>query len=162
MNNQNMDQQQTPQQAAPQQMPQQQYVQAVQKKAFAINNDMMGIISCTSGMISFGLGILSAIMSNSVYGIATASYVGSKYFTGVYGFSPVVGFILNIFALVLGIFAVLLALKAGNDRIRSGMPRGTIATLGLVFGIAGAFICFIALFFTSCSMCSNCSMIPKN
>ncbi|MBQ1659090.1 MAG: hypothetical protein II059_04520, partial [Clostridia bacterium] len=69
MNNQNMDQQQV----TPQQMPQQQYVQAVQKKAFAINNDMMGIISCTSGMISFGLGILSAIMSNSVYGIATAS-----------------------------------------------------------------------------------------
>lgn len=143
------------------QVPQQQYAQPVQNKAPVLNNDMLGIISCTSGMISFGLGILSAIMSNSVYGAATVGYVGSSYFTGVYGFSPVVGFIMNIFALLLGVLAVLLALKVGNDRIRAGMPRGTIATLGLVFGIAGAFICFIALFFTSCNMCTNCSMIPK-
>ena len=150
MNNQNFEQ-----------APQTQVPQNTQPKAPLFNNDMLGIISCTSGVISLGLGILSAVISNSVYGIATVGYVGSSYFKGVYGFSPVVGFIFNILALLLGALAVFLALKVGNERIRAGMPRGTIASLGLIFGIAGAFICFIALFFTSCNMCSNCSMIPK-
>lgn len=121
-----------------------------------MNEDLLGIISCVSGVTSFGLGILSAILSNSVYGLTTVNLSsGSKI---VPGFSPVVGFIMNIVALLLGALAVLIALKLGENNLRQGKPRGTIATLGLVFGIAGALICVVALFFTSCSMCSNCSM----
>ena len=106
-----------------------------------------------------GLGLVSTIMANSVYGMTTVGITSSS--TVVAGPSPILGFIINLFALLLGIVAVLLGLKVGNDRIRSGAPRGTIATLGLVFGIAGALVCIAALVFTSCSMCSNCSMIPK-
>ena len=150
MNNQN------PYGQQPQQMQQPQMQMPKAPKAPLFNNDLLGIISCAAGVASLGLGLLSAILCNSVYGMTTINLAsGSKVVPGP---SPIFGFIMNIVALLLGAVAVLLALKVGNDRIRSGAPRGTIATLGLVFGLAGACICIVALFFTSCSMCSNCSM----
>lgn len=126
-----------------------------QKPPF-FNNDNLGIISCCCGLLSFGLSIITPVMADSYYGAQTLSSSASAK-----GFSPIAAFLLNIFALMLGVLGFILAVKVGNDRIRSGAPRGTIATLGLVFGITGFFLCAVALFFTGCNMIVNCDWVSK-
>ena len=123
------------------------------------NNETLGIISCASGIGSIGLGILSAIMSNNVYGALGAvpsTYLSQAKITA--GPSPVCAMIISILALVLGIAAVGLGLVAGNANLRTGAPRGKWATLGMIFGCAGAVICLVAVIFTGCASCSYCSI----
>lgn len=123
------------------------------------SNEILGIISCISGIASIGLGILSAVMSNNIYGIFGAMPSSTLVAANITaGPSPVFALIVSIVALLLGIAGAVLGLAAGNANLRTGAPRGKWATLGLIFGCAGALICIVAVFFTSCASCSFCSL----
>ena len=126
------------------------------EKPPVMNNERLGIFSCCCGLVSFGLGIITPVMANSVYGSQTISSTATSK-----GFSPIAAFIINILAILLGALGFILAIKAGNDRIRTGAPRGTVATLGLIFGISGFCLCATAIFFTGCNMIVNCDWVSK-
>jgi len=165
MDNQNFNQDQMPTQ---QQMPYQPYQPQMpqQPKKPLFDNDMLGIISCIGGVSGLGLGLLSAILSDNTYGMLSsatnnATVKSAEALAGVNiqgGISPVFSLILCIVALILCIGSVLLAIKVNADNARAGKPKGTIPTLGLIFGCAGFIVCVVALFITSCSTCSYCSI----
>ncbi len=143
MNNQNPYQQQ-PQQPYQQQPYQQPYQPAPQApmptapkapkgpKAPFFNNDMLGIIGCTVSITGFGMLLLSLLVG------------------GVYGL------ILNILAFVLSGGGCFLSFMIGNQRIKTGAPRGTVATLGMIFGAATFLLCIFAIFTTGCRACASC------
>ncbi len=150
-------QQQMPQQQMPQQMPPQ--MPQGPKMPFSFNSDMLGAISCVCGVTGLSLGILSAAISDNTYGALGAAGSQNLSLANIKaGMSPVLPLILSIVAILISAVAVLLALKVGNDNLLAGKSRGTIPTLGLVFGCAGCIICIIALFVTGCSACSYCSI----
>ena len=171
MDNQHFNQNQMPQQPQQSQMPQipqmpQMPQMPQQPKKPLFDNDMLGVISCVGGLTGFGLGLLSAILSDNFYGIlntaANNSTVKSaEALAGINiqgGISPVFSLILCIIALILCVGSLLLALKVNSDNARAGKPKGVIPTLGLIFGCAGFIVCVVAMFITSCSTCSYCSI----
>ena len=103
-------------------------------KAPLFNNDMLGILACTASIIGFTL-VLVSLMAGRL---------------------PVYGLILNILALILSAGGCFLSFMLGNQRIKSGAPRGTVATLGIIFGLAGFIIALFAIFLTGCSACDTC------
>ena len=142
MNNQNYNPQQQPQQ--PQQpMYQQPMQQPVQQpmqpqppkapKAPLFNNDLLGLIGCTASVVGFGL----VLASVSIY-------------------PPAYGLIINILAFLFSAGGCVLSFLVGNSRIKSGAPRGTVATLGLIFGAAAFLLCLFMIFSTGCYTCTAC------
>lgn len=149
----------------------QQPQQPQQPKAPLFNNDMLGIISAASGVAGVALGIMSVVMSDSTYALInpvvdTSSYKSAQQLASLAGVnvnlkggvSPVWALIFSILALLLSGLAVFLGITVNAERLRSGAPRGTIPTLGMVFGCAGVLVCLIAIFVTGCSTCSYCSI----
>ncbi|MBQ9461436.1 MAG: hypothetical protein IJU51_05905 [Clostridia bacterium] len=133
MNNQNYNQQpQQPQQPVYQQpMPP---MQPQAPKAPLFNNDLLGIIGCTASIVGFGLVIVSLCAYAAVYGL-----------------------ILNILAILFSAGGCVLSFIVGNSRIKSGAPRGTVATLGIIFGAAAFLLAIFAIFTTGCRACDTCS-----
>ena len=123
MNNQNYNQQpQQPQQPVYQQPVYQQPMQPQAPKAPKaplFNNDLLGLIGCTASIVGFGLVIVSLCAARL----------------------PVYGLILNILAFLFSAGGCVLSYIVGNSRIKSGAPRGTVATLGLIFGAAAFLLC---------------------
>ncbi len=105
-------------------------------KAPLFNNDMLSILACTASVVGFGMSLL---------------VVGA---TGM----PVYSLILTIVAFLLSAGGCFLSFILGNKRIRSGAPRGTVATLGIIFGLAGFILCIFAIFVTGCATCNYCKL----
>ncbi len=103
-------------------------------KAPFFNNDTLGIIGCALSILGFGMSLF---------------VVGA---TGM----PVYALILNIFAIVFSGGGCFISFLVGNQRIKSGAPRGTVATLGLIFGLVGFILCVLAIFVTGCATCNYC------
>ena len=102
-------------------------------KSPLFNNDLLGMIGCAASMLGFGL----AIACVQIY-------------------PPAYGLILNIFAFIFSAGGCFLSFMIGNARIKSGAPRGTVATLGLIFGAAAFILCLFAIFSTGCYTCAAC------
>ena len=102
-------------------------------KAPFFNNDMLAILACTASLLGFGL----VLASFSVY-------------------PPAYGLIINILAILFSAGGCFLSFIFGNQRIATGAPRGTVCTLGLIFGLAGFVIGLFAIFSTGCVACTYC------
>ncbi len=96
--------------------------------------EFMPIIACTCSVTGFAMVLLSVAA----------------------GGIPVYGVILNIFALLLSAGGCFLSFVFGNQNIAAGKPRGTAATIGLIFGLAGVLIAIFAFFITGCNACNSC------
>ncbi|MEE3403836.1 MAG: hypothetical protein VZR73_07110 [Acutalibacteraceae bacterium] len=98
------------------------------------NNDMLGMIGCAASILGFGMSIFVVGATNM----------------------PIYALILNILAILFSAGGCFLSFVVGNQRIRSGAPRGTVATLGLIFGVVGVLLCLMAIFVTGCATCNYC------
>ncbi len=125
---------QQPYQSSMPPMPPQTPQQSRTPKAPLLNNDMLGMIGCAASILGFGMSIL---------------VVGAIYM-------PIYSFILNMFAFLFSAGGCVLSFYVGNQRIKSGAPRGTIATLGIIFGVVGFLLCIMAIFVTGCATCNYC------
>lgn len=126
---------QAPMPPMPPQVPQAPQAPRAPKSSF-FNNDMLGMIGCAASILGFGMSLL---------------VVGA---TGM----PVYALILNILAILLSAGGCFLSFVVGNQRIKSGAPRGTVATLGLIFGLVGFLLCIMAIFVTGCATCNYCKL----
>ena len=97
------------------------------------NNDMLAMLACAASLLGFGL----VIASFSVY-------------------PPAYGLIINILAIIFSAGGCFLSFLFGNQRIAAGAPRGTVCTLGMIFGLVGFIIGIFAIFSTGCTTCLAC------
>lgn len=153
MNNQNYNPQQQPYPQQPYQQqpyPQPQIPQQPPKPAKKSNpifgGDMLTVLACSASILGFSLVVLGAIVASRGY-----AYIESTLQNfGTYGT------ILVIFGILFSAGGTFLSFLFGNKNIQSGKPRGTAATLGLVFGLVGVLLGMFAVFFTGCSACVAC------
>lgn len=149
MNNQNYNQQpyqqpyQQPMQPAPQ-VPQ----QPKPKAPGLFGGDMLAILACAASILGFTLVILGAIVASG----NTGTVDGKMYNFGAYGV------VLEIFGMLFSAGGTFLSFVFGNNNIKAGKPRGTAATLGLIFGLVGVLAFMFMIFFTGCSACQGCEI----
>ena len=149
MNNQNYNQQpyqqpyQQPMQPAPQ-VPQ----QPKPKAPGFFGGDMLAIIACAASILGFAFVIIGAVIASTSPSISSESTKVNNF--GAYGL------VLSIFGMLFSAGGAFLSFVFGNNNIKAGKPRGTAATLGLVFGAVGFVLSFFVLFFAGCTSCAAC------
>ncbi len=132
--------QQPPQQPAqPQQPVQPQYPMPpypyapVKPKFKFFDQEMIEILGCTSGALSLGLMIASAIVSGNV--------------------TYILGLIMTIVAAVFSVGAFVFNLVLGNKKRMRGEARGALLSWGFVFSLVAIVLFMFLIFFASCMTC---------
>ena len=119
--------------------------------------------SLITGIISFALTITSSVVFwGSIFSIPrelTSAIFAVEYFANV-GLAMIISGILTIASFIVGIVSVVQANKHNKMARESGCPgaRG-MNTTGMVFGILGLVFSSLALFGSSCVMCTGCCAV---
>lgn len=97
------------------------------------DREMVEILGCACSAI----GLCLAIVSSIVGGNATYVY----------------GLIMVIVSLIFSVAGFIISFVTANKNVRSGKPRGTFASWGMVMGLVGIVLFIFLIFFSGCMTC---------
>ena len=125
-----------------------------------LGTNLMGIIVCALGIAGVAFGIASLAVCGNEFGARFAGSTDAAIAAAslVSGPAPAFGLVMCILAFLFSAGAAVLGLIFGNKLAEEGSPKGVALKVGTVFGFVGVLIFVFAIFVTSCSTCSYCSM----